>query len=60
MASGDIYKVKDILGHQSVRTTERYAHQDTEALIPTVHSIDNLTEVENRLKNGGALLEESS
>lgn len=37
----DIYKIKDLLGHGDLKTTERYAHHDRDQLKAAVISLQN-------------------
>jgi site-specific recombinase XerD len=42
----DLYAVKQMMGHRSIKTTERYAHHAPESLRPSVRVLD---ECYNRL-----------
>lgn len=44
----DLYKVSKLLGHKSIKETERYAHHYPESLRDSVNILDNLT-TKNRL-----------
>lgn len=49
MLTKDIYKEKEILGHRTVVTTQRYAHLSTDAIVDTVQALENLSKVDLRL-----------
>ncbi len=38
-AGEDLYKVQKLLGHKSIKTTERYAHHCPESLRPIVKAL---------------------
>jgi hypothetical protein len=42
MAGGDLYVLKDILGHKSIVMTQRYAHLSPEFKRAVVNRIDNI------------------
>jgi integrase len=42
----DLYAVKQMMGHRSIKTTERYAHHYPESLRPTVKVLDDCYRVE--------------
>jgi site-specific recombinase XerD len=37
----DFYRVKELLGHKSIKMTERYAHHNTESLKPAALALEN-------------------
>lgn len=37
----DFYRVKELMGHKSIRMTERYAHHNTESLKPAALALEN-------------------
>ena len=42
MAGNDLYRVKKLLGHASITTTERYAHLSSQELEEAVASLDEI------------------
>jgi len=52
-AGVNLYAVKELLGHESIKTTERYAHHYPESLRPSVMVLDKLPDtkkIEEALK----------
>jgi len=45
-AGVNLYAVKELMGHESIRTTERYAHHYPESLRPSVMVLDKVPDME--------------
>ncbi len=45
-AGVNLYAVKELLGHESIKTTERYAHHVPESLRPSVMFLDKVPDME--------------
>ena len=53
-AGVNLYAVKELMGHESIKTTERYAHHYPESLRPSVMVLDtipDMKQIETALKN---------
>jgi integrase len=56
----DFYKVKDLMGHKSIRMTERYAHHSTESLKPAALALENYYRFTTVDESGSCLMKEKS
>ncbi|MBF0559107.1 MAG: tyrosine-type recombinase/integrase [Nitrospirae bacterium] len=46
----NLYVVKELLGHDTIKTTERYAHHYPESLRASVMHLDNFQEMDTAAK----------
>ena len=54
MAGGDLYGLKDILGHKSIAISQRYAHLSPEFKRAAVNRMDNIWKVAAKPALGAA------
>jgi hypothetical protein len=56
----DFYRVKELMGHKSIRMTKRYAHHNTESLKPAALALENYYNSTTVDKSGSCLMMEKS